>query len=185
MFSGTNGDVPVTSGELGGLLDARTQINNVSTQVDTLTHNLISAVNQIHASGQGTSGYTTVTATNAVTDPTVPLNQTAAGLPFTPVNGSFVVHVKQMSTGLVTSTLVNVDLQGQPTDTTLNSLQAQLNTVNGVTATVAGGKLTIATASSDQQISFSQDSSGVLSARWVSILSSPARTPAPSRSTHS
>jgi flagellar hook-associated protein 1 FlgK len=167
VFTANNGDIPVTSGELGALINSRSQIVDVSDQIDTLTHNLISAVNQLHASGQGTTGYDTVTSSNVVADPTAALDQPAAGLSFTPVNGSFVVHVKQNSTGLVTSTLVNVDLQGQPSDTTLNSLQAQLSGIPGVTASINGGKLTIASASPDQQISFSQDSSGTLAALGI------------------
>ena len=79
--------------------------------------------------------------TNVVADPTVALNSTAAGLKFTPTNGSFVVHVKDATTGLEKSTLVQVNLTGQPTDTTLNSLAASLAAIPGVTATVSGGQL--------------------------------------------
>lgn len=167
VFTANNGAIPVTSGVLGGLLSSRQQVTGVTTQIDSVAHNLIFQLNQLHASGQGTEGYSSVTATNAVNDPTVPLNQPAAGLAFTPVNGSFVVHVKQKATGLVTSTLVKVALNGQPGDTTLNSLQAQLNGIAGVNASMAGGKLTIATTSSAEEISFSQDSSGTLAALGI------------------
>jgi flagellar hook-associated protein 1 FlgK len=167
VFTANNGTIPVTSGVLGGLLNSRQQITGVTTQIDSVAHNLISEVNQLHADGQGTEGYGSVTATNAVIDPTVPLDQPAAGLAFTPVNGSFVVHVKQKATGLVTSTLVKVALNGQPGDTTLNSLQAQLSGIAGVNASITAGKLTIATTSNADDISFSQDSSGTLAALGV------------------
>ena len=167
VFTNTNGNIPVTSGELGGLLSSRDAVINVSAQLDSVVHNLIGAVNQIHASGQGTSGYSSVTASSQVLNPTVALNQPTTGLSFTPVNGSFVVHVKQSSTGLVTSTLVNINLQGNPNDTTLNSFAAQLNGITGVTASISGGKLTIASSSSNEQISFSQDTSGTLAALGI------------------
>jgi flagellar hook-associated protein 1 len=167
VFSDTKGNIPVTSGVLGGLVDSQTQVQNVSTQINTIAHNLIFELNKVHSSGQGTEGYSSVTATNAVTDPTVPLNQSGAGLPFTPTNGSFVVHVTQKATGLTTSTLVQVNLNGQPSDTSLNSLQTQLNGISGVNASISGGKLTIAASTSTEQISFSQDSSGTLAALGI------------------
>ena len=99
-----------------------------STKVDRWPDNLIFELNKIHASGQGLQGFSTVTSTNAVDDPTVALNDPPAGLKFTPTNGSFVVHVTNKTTGLETSTLVQVDLDGQNgNDTTLNSLAADLN----------------------------------------------------------
>jgi flagellar hook-associated protein 1 FlgK len=46
-------------------------------------------------------------------------------------------------------------------------LQSQLNGITGVTASISGGKLTIAASSGDEQISFSQDTSGTLSALGI------------------
>jgi flagellar hook-associated protein 1 FlgK len=167
-FKSNNGLIPVTSGQLGGLLDARNQITGFSGQVDTIAHNLIFELNKLHASGQGLEGFSSVTATNQVLDPTVPLNQPAAGLPFTPVNGSLVVHVKQKATGLVTSTLVKIDLDGLGgNDTTLNSLAANLNGISGITANTNGNLLNIAASSSAVEISFSQDTSGALAALGI------------------
>ena len=103
-----------------------------------------------------------MTATNAVADPTAALNSTAAGLQFPPTNGSFVVTVTNATTGLSTSTLVPVNLTGSPGDTTLNSLAASLNAINGVKATITGGKLTVASTTTGSTISFSQDSSNTL-----------------------
>ena len=167
VFTDTNGTVPATGGQIGGLLAVRTQITGYQTQVNSLAGNLIFQLNKLHSSGQGTSGYSSVTATNAVLDPTQALNTTTAGLPFTPTNGSFVVSVTNATTGLSTSTLVPVNLTGTPGDTTLNSLAASLNGIAGVTASITGGKLTIASASPDQTITFSQDSSGALAALGI------------------
>lgn len=165
VFKTTNGTVPLGGGgQVGALADMQARITGVVAQEDNLAHNLIFELNKLHASGQGLVGLSSVTGTNAVADPTKPLNRTAAGLAFAPTNGSFVVHVRQKGGGLVTSTLVQVNLTGQPTDTTLNSLAASLNAINGVKATIAGGKLQVAAANTAVDLSFSQDSSGVLAA---------------------
>ncbi len=167
IFTDDNGTVPVSGGQLGGLIAVRSQITGYQSQVNSVASNLIFELNKVHSSGQGTTGFSSVTATNTVTDPTQALNNPAAGLAFTPTNGSFVVHVTNTATGLSTSTLVQVNLTGTPGDTTLNSLTGSLNGIAGVTATITGGKLTIASASPDQQISFSQDSSGALAALGI------------------
>ena len=135
--------------------------------MDSIAHNLIFELNKLHAGGQGLEGFSSVIGTNAVLATNVALNDPAAGLQFTPNNGSFVVHVRQKSTGLVTSTLVQVDLDGQGADTTLDSLRADLAGIAGVTASTTGNKLQIAAASDAVDISFSQDTSGTLAALGV------------------
>src|SRR5665213_1142109 len=106
VFKSNGGPLPLTSGELGSLQTLQLQVSNVSNQVDGLAHNLIAAVNQLHASGQGTTGFTSVTGTNAVKSATAALNSPAAGMNFPPTNGSFVIHVTNSANGLGTSTLV-------------------------------------------------------------------------------
>jgi flagellar hook-associated protein 1 FlgK len=160
------GPLAVSSGELGALQGLQSQIAGVMSQVDGLAHNLINAVNEIHSSGQGTSGYTTTTSTNAVASAAAPLNSAAAGLQYTPTNGSFVVHVTNAA-GITSSSLVQVNLTGSATDTTLTSLAASLNGIGGVKATIANGQITIASTNTGSTLSFSQDSSGVLSSLGV------------------
>ena len=168
VFKTTSGTIPLGGGgQLGALADVQARVTGVVNQVDTLAHNLIFELNKLHAAGQGIEGLSSVTGSNAVADATKPLNSAAAALQFAPNNGSFVVHVRQKATGLVTSTLVQVNLTGQPTDTTLNSLVGSLNGINGVTASVVGGKLQISAANTAVDLSFSQDSSGVLAALGV------------------
>jgi flagellar hook-associated protein 1 FlgK len=165
VFKINNGAMNVTSGQIGGLAQARAKVNGVIGDVDKIAGNLVFELNKLHASGQGLEGFSTTTSTNTVTDPAVALNDARAGLANAPVNGSFVVHVRDKNTGLVTSTLVQVDLDGlNGNDTTLNSLQASLAGIAGVNATASSGKLTVAAASNNVEVSFSQDSSGVLAA---------------------
>lgn len=168
VFKSNNGDVPLNGGgQLGAMADMRSRIAGVVDQENTLAHNLIFELNKLHAAGQGTAGFSNVTATNAVADATKPLDGAAAQLAFKPVNGSFVVHVKDKTTGQDTSTLVQVNLTGTPGDTTLNSLAASLNGISGVQANAANGLLAIKSASNSTEISFSQDTSGVLAALGV------------------
>jgi flagellar hook-associated protein 1 len=161
-FASDGANATVTSGQIGALLSSQTQANAVVGQLNTLAAGVINAVNTIHASGQGTSGFTTVTSTNQVLDPTAALNSAGAGLAFPPQNGSFVVHVTNTATGLSSSTLVQVNLTGSGSDTTLNSLASSLGAISGVQATVSGGYLTIATTAPNTQITFSQDTSNTL-----------------------
>ena len=168
VFKTTNGVVPLGGGgEVGALSDMQARVTGTVTQVDSLAHNLIFELNKIHASGQGLGGFSSVTAANAVADPAAALSSTTAGLPFVPSNGSFVVHVTQKASGLSTSTLVQVNLTGGPTDTSLNSLAASLNGINGVTASIVSGKLQISAATNAVDLSFSQDSSGALAALGI------------------
>jgi flagellar hook-associated protein 1 FlgK len=161
IFTNDNGTVPATSGVIGALQSVKSQITSATDQINTIAHNLIDAVNQVHASGQGTAGFTSVTSTNTVNDPTKALASTAAGLDFTPKNGSFVVTVTQAD-GTASSTLVPVNLTGSANDTTLNSLATSLNGIAGVSATINAGQLTIKSTGANAKISFSQDSSGTL-----------------------
>ncbi|MCC6424085.1 MAG: flagellar hook-associated protein FlgK [Phycisphaerales bacterium] len=169
IIKADNSAMKLTSGQLGALSQVRSgTIDQVIGQMDDLAHNLIYELNKLHASGQGLQGFSSVTAGSVVSDPTKALNDPASGLKFIPTNGSFVVHVKQKSTGLSTSTLMQVDLDGlNANDTTLNALTTGLDAITGVAATVVGGQLKINAESDNVEISFSQDSSGVLAALGI------------------
>jgi flagellar hook-associated protein 1 FlgK len=166
-FKSDNSNIPITSGSIAGLNNTIGDISNVVGQLNGITSNLIFQVNKLTSSGQGTAGVTSVTATNSVTDPTVALSSAASGLKFTPATGSFVVHVTNTATGLTTSTLVHIDANGTGTDTTLDSLTAQLNGISNVSATDTNGTLAINSSGSDEQITFSDDTSGTLAALGV------------------
>jgi flagellar hook-associated protein 1 FlgK len=167
VFKANNGTAQLDAGQLGGLMAARAKIGQVVDQIDGIAHNLIFEMNKLHASGQGLQGFASTTATNVVADTAVALNDGRTGLKFKPANGSFVVHVKQKATGVVSSTLVQVDLDGIGGETTLDSLRTDLNNITDVGASVSAGKLKIAADSDAVEISFSQDSSGVLAALGV------------------
>ncbi len=169
QFGTTGGMITASSagsGQLGAVLQGRdTVIGGFIQNLDTLTSNMISSFNQIYASGQGTDGYTSTTSENTVADPTVALNQ--AGLAFTPQNGSFQLQVLNQTTGLTSTSTINVNLNGTGSDTTLNGLVAEINAVSNVSATVTpDGHLEI-DANPNYEIKFSDDSSNVLSSLGI------------------
>lgn len=168
IFKADRGTVKMTSGELGALQDVRSNhLENAIDTLDKLASSLIFELNKIHSAGQGLQGFSSVTGTTVVADATVPLTDSRADLDFAPKNGSFVVHVKNKTTGLVSSTLVQVDLDGSGTDTTLNSLVADIDGIADISASINAGKLQISADSSNVEISFSQDSSNVLAALGI------------------
>ena len=142
---------------MASLIQGREQdVNHAITVLDNFTADLISQVNRLHTQGQGLRGFTSVTSTATVADPTVALNDPAADLDLAPIHGSFLIHVTQRSTGTRTTSTIQVDLDGiGPADTTLNSLAAALNGVANVTATVLlDGRLQIDSSGNDFEISF-------------------------------
>ncbi len=169
IFKANNGVMKLGSGQIGALNRVRAeQIDGVIAEVDRIAAGLIFELNRIHASGQGLEGFDQVIGGNGVDDTAAALNDAKSGLSFTPVNGSFVVHVKEKATGLITSTLVQIDLDGlDGDDTTLASLAADLDGIDNLSANVSGGRLRISADSAAVEFSFSQDSSGVLAALGV------------------
>jgi flagellar hook-associated protein 1 FlgK len=168
IFKATNGQMNITSGQLAALSGVNQTIGGVVNQLNTLANNMIFALNEVHSSGQGLEGLNDTSSQNLVDNPNVALNDPAANLKFTPTSGSFVVHVTNKATGLSTSTLVQVDLDGKNgNDTTLSSLATSLDNIANISASVSGGRLNIKSDSGDVEFSFSQDSSGTLAALGI------------------
>jgi flagellar hook-associated protein 1 len=166
VVSADKSPLDITSGELGALIQFKEHdIQDAIGVIDTLAEQLIHQVNSIHSQGQGMDLVDSVTGTTAVADATVTLNDPATNLTVMPTHGSFQMHVIQKSTGQVVTTTINIDLDGvnPASDTTLTSLAADINLASDITASVtAGGKLKIGADTSDFQISFSDDTTGVL-----------------------
>lgn len=157
------------AGKLGALIQAReNDVVGAIEAVDEFTSQLIWQVNRVYSQGQGTQGFSQILATNAVTDPSAVLNSSESGLAFTPVHGSFQIHVTQKSTGLRQSYTIYVDLDGIGTDTTLADLAAQIDALSNVQASITGdGRLRIAASGGDFEITFGDDTSGVLAALGI------------------
>ena len=179
-FGENSGQAEIRGGLLEGLITARdTYVTNAAEVIDRLAVGLISALNEIHTNGQGLDGFGSVTGTYAVTDSTLALNDSAAGLTFVPQTGSFFVSVTDTAGGQTVSYRIDVDLDGENgDDTTLNSLAAQIDgTVANLTAAVGvDGKLTLM-ADAGFEITFGHDgaaarddTSNVLAALGINTL---------------
>ncbi len=179
-FGDNSGQAEIRGGLLEGLITARdTHVTGAADVINRLAVGLISALNEIHTNGQGLDGFGSVSGTYAVTDPTLALNDSAAGLTFVPQTGSFFVSVTETAGGQTVSYRIDVDLDGQNgDDTTLNSLATQIDgTVANLTAAVGvDGKLTL-TADAGFEITFGHDgaasrddTSNVLAALGINTL---------------
>ncbi|MEW6250008.1 MAG: flagellar hook-associated protein FlgK [Planctomycetota bacterium] len=167
-FADNNGSVLVRGGKLGAAVTARdVHVASQLDQLDRLAGALIYEVNRAHASGQGLIGLTSATGTYAARDAKAALNSMAAGLPFPIQNGTFVVRVKDQATGQVTTTRIEVDLDGLDADTSLADLAAALNQVPGLGATVTPDNRLRLEANSGCEFTFADDTSGALAALGV------------------
>ena len=135
-------------------------------QLDDFASTMIYEFNKVFSSGQGLRGYEEITGAFAVDETAVALDE--AGLTFTPVNGSFQVMIHNRRTGLTETTDIQVDLNGMGDDTTLEDLVTQLDAVDGVSATITATRhVQITSESSDQELAFAEDTSGVLAALGI------------------
>lgn len=162
----TTSAISGSQGEINGILQGRdTIVGGFLDKLDQWIGNLIFEVNKVHSSGQGLHGYDTVTGTYAVNDPTASLD--AAGLAFTPEHGSFQLKVVNKSTGVATTSMINVDLDGIGPNTTLNGLIAQINAVANASASLTTDRKLQIDAASGFEIQFADDTSGALAALGI------------------
>ncbi|MBN8626571.1 MAG: flagellar hook-associated protein FlgK, partial [Planctomycetes bacterium] len=164
----TDAPLQAATGKLAGLVDARDNIiGKFLADLDGFAKTLAFEFNKVFSSGQGLSGYTQLTSEQAPSDANVALDH--AGLAFTPVNGTFNVLVKNTQTGLTKTTQIKVDLNGlDDDDTTLNSLVAQLEAIDGVSASLdVRGRLVLTADAPNSQFAFGDDTSGVLAALGI------------------
>ncbi len=163
--AGTKAALPTNGGELRGTIDGRDNIlGGFTDSLDQYAAAVIFEFNKLHSAGQGTKRHTSLTATNAVTDQTVALNDATSGLPFVPEHGRFEIKVTNASTGITETTSIEIDLDGIGTETTTTSLLADLNAISAITATTTtDGRLQL-DANAGFEFSFANDSSNVLAA---------------------
>lgn len=157
------------AGKIQGLLDARTDhVNGAIEQLDTFANTLIYQVNLLHTQGQGTEGFTSVTGTQQFVDADALLNSADAGLPFAIEHGSFQVTLTQTQTGQQNTATIDIDLDGIGTDSTLNDVLAQLNSIDNLSASLSSsGRIVIETSSEQYELTFSEDSTGFLATAGI------------------
>lgn len=114
VFAADHEEVRIESGKLYGQTQMRDEIClSFEEQVDQLAGEFIWEYNRIHSQGVGLTAYDSVTATNAVIDPTVTLDQLAYN--FTPVDGTFEIkdgsfELKVFDSESGQATTVNIDI---------------------------------------------------------------------------
>jgi len=152
------------SGELCGLYAARDSVlGGFLERLNDLASTLVFEFNKVYSGGQGLTGYQQLTSEFGVDAANLPLDE--AGLPFTPVNGSFQILVYDKASQSTHTTDIQVKLLGLGRDTTLANVAAQINAIAGLRASISDtGKLTIACTGSDQRFAFANDTSGLLAA---------------------
>ena len=160
----TDAPIDTSGGELGGLVAGRDNVlGGFLDRLDDMARALILEFNKIHSSGQGLTGYASLTSEAKATSVDAALDQ--AGLGFTPNNGSFQVLVRDKQTGITTTHNIRIDLNGLDDDTSLTELAAQLDAVNGIASQVTVDRgLTISADSGLVEFSFANDTSGTLAA---------------------
>ena len=160
-------DLIVSSGTIGGLLRQRDEtIDPVIEQLDTFAQELIYEVNRIHSQGQGTQGWTSVSSTNAIDDPSIALNALGSGIEFPVENGSFLISVTDQSDGSVQSYLIEID----PNSDSLSVINSKISAAiapSGATSTLNPDGTFTLEAASGQRLAFSEDSSGFLAALGI------------------
>jgi flagellar hook-associated protein 1 len=174
QFVDNKSALEVSGGELHGIYQARDVVySEFLDNFDHLAASLAFEFNKLYSQGQGTSGFTQVTSAARVDDPTAALN--TAGLDFTPTSGKFTVIVRNNAKTPIVEKRheITIDLNGlDGNDTTLNSLTAQLNAIDGVNASVdIDNRLVLSSESSAIDFSFevasTSDESGVLAALGI------------------
>jgi flagellar hook-associated protein 1 FlgK len=168
-IAGINARLDPSGGQLQGLLTSRDDVlGGFLDQLNSFAGTLANEFNKVYSSGQGLTGYTDLTSQSGVSDASAPLD--AAGLAFTPTNGSFQVLVHDKGANATHTTEVQVKLDGSGVDkkTTLSDLAGQFNQIDGLSAEVTSdGKLTIHSTSAADEFSFANDTSGVLAAMGI------------------
>jgi flagellar hook-associated protein 1 len=159
----------ITSGRLAAALASRNEAVSLTIKkLDRLAATLIFEVNKVHGTGANLAKLKSTLATLSVDDADLaralndPASATLGELPFKPVNGGFDLTV--FNPALNTSKTVRIDLDldginnaglpGFADDTSLQDLQAAIDAIDGVKATIE--------ADQGHEFAFSNDSSGVV-----------------------
>ncbi len=162
----TDSPLQVTSGQLASTIVARDQIfGEYVDNLDNVASSLIRAINEVHSQGQGRRGYEEIVSTN-VADTGVPLQD--AGLPWVPRNGTFDMSVVDEDGQVVSNHRIDVRLLGQVTDSTIQSIVADIDAIAGISAAVTSeGRVEISSDSPSAFFTFGEDTTGFLAAMGI------------------
>lgn len=161
--------IKTDTGKLAGLVNSRDNIlGGFLSQLDEFAQSFIYEFNQVFSSGQGLTGYQQIEAEHAVDYGQIDDALDQVGLPFTPENGSFQVKILNRQTGISETHDIFVQLNGTQDDTSLESLRAALDDIDGLSASISlEGKLSIEADQPNIEFAFADDTSGALAALGV------------------
>lgn len=167
----------VSGGKIGGVIESRDgTVDETIAKIDQMASELIFQINKLHSTGATAQGLSSATSQRQISasDQSLslnsPLNTSLAELPFQAVNGGFVVRTVDAANGAVTTTRIDIDLDGinasgqagYTDDTSITDIATDINAIQGLTASISGdGRLNIQ-AQPGTTFSFGEDSSGVL-----------------------
>ncbi|WP_442506521.1 flagellar hook-associated protein FlgK [Novipirellula sp. SH528] len=162
----TDSPLDVTGGQLAATMQARDGVfGEYITGIDRMASALIRSVNEVHSQGQGREGYQQVLSSSKG-NANVPLPD--AGLPWTPKNGTFDMNVVDESGDVISTHRIKVKNLGQVTDSTISSIVADIDAIEGISATVtSGGQIEILSDSPASSFTFGEDTSGFLAAAGI------------------
>lgn len=178
-FADSNSQIQIKGGQLHGLILARDEdAYGRIAAVDTLAAALIEQINQIHADGQGNTGFKTLESTGDVLALDASLGSASAGLSPPPTNGSFFITVTELATGTPVAHRIDVSVDDADSPTTLESLAADITAnVAGVTANITSDNRLQLIADEGTTFTFGHDgqqvqpdSSGVLAALGLNTM---------------
>ncbi len=168
-FADSGAPVSEGNGQLPALVAARDlYVRDQLDRLDELSRGLIFEINSLHSEAVGLHGMASVYSEYHVTDPGATLNDPAAGLTFVPQNGTLLVKLRDTEAGTETTSQIEVDLDGlNGDDTTLNSLAADLNAIDGLSASVTADNRLFIQADAGLEFHFAEDRSNVLAALGI------------------
>jgi flagellar hook-associated protein 1 FlgK len=163
----TDSALRISSGRVSGMIESRDKIlGGFLTQLNEFSRTLAFEFNRVFSSGQGLVGHQRLTSHDSVNSTSTAIDQ--SGLSFSPNNGSFKIQTRNLQTGVTKTTEIPIRLYGQTDDTTLDSLAASINAIDGLSAQVtAQRRLEITSDSANIDFSFAEDSSGILAALGI------------------
>jgi flagellar hook-associated protein 1 FlgK len=146
-IEGAEGELPVTGGMLGGLVDVLQELApDLRSRLDLLARELVLSTNRVHSTGVPPAGsFTVLTGTNAAQDfdgdgKVADELLSNAGLPFDVVSGGLWVNVVESSTGSVTRQRIEISA----THTTVQDFLDELNGIPNLSADLdASGRVRI------------------------------------------
>lgn len=162
----TDAALQVKGGRLGAAIEARNSVfGNFIDGLDQMASELIRGINEVHSQGQGRRGFDSIVGANP-SEPGSPIRQ--AGLLNEPRNGTFDVNLVDNEGALLSTTRISVRNLGQFGDSTVSSIAAEINQIEGITASVSGdGRLLIDSDSPTAKFTFGEDTSGFLAAAGI------------------